>query len=46
MWVPGDVGTARVDYSREFYGWNEQNPENQLVLMNMDNILLYWPPFS
>lgn len=40
------LGTVKVGYFRQFYGWYEQSPGDMLALMNMEGILLYSRPFS
>ncbi|WP_239954853.1 GGDEF domain-containing protein [Pantoea sp. Z09] len=39
------LGTVKVSFFRQFYGWYEQMPGDLLALMNTDGLLLYARPF-
>ena len=39
------LGSVKVAFFRQFYGWYEQSPGDLLALMNTDGLLLYARPF-
>lgn len=39
------LGSVKVAFFRQFYGWYEQSPGDMLALMNTEGILLYARPF-
>jgi diguanylate cyclase (GGDEF)-like protein len=39
------LGTVKVDFFRQFYGWYEQSPGDVLSLINTEGVLLYARPF-